>query len=37
VTREEIIEAITHVAFYAGWPVGVNAVQVANQVFEDRA
>ncbi|MBI2760224.1 MAG: carboxymuconolactone decarboxylase family protein [Chloroflexi bacterium] len=36
VTREEIGEAITHVAFYAGWPTGVNAAQVAKQVFADR-
>ena len=36
VTREEIGEAITHVAFYAGWPTGVNAAQVASQVFEQR-
>ena len=36
VTREEIGEAITHVAFYAGWPTGVNAAQVAGQVFAER-
>ena len=22
VTREELIELITHLAFYAGWPIG---------------
>ena len=36
-TREEIGEAITHIAFYAGWPVSVNAAQVAKQVFDERA
>jgi 4-carboxymuconolactone decarboxylase len=36
VTREEICEAITHLAFYAGWPNGVHAAQVAKQVFEER-
>jgi len=36
VTREEICEAFTHLAFYAGWPNGVNAAQVARQVFEER-
>ena len=35
-TEEEIGELITHVAFYAGWPVGVNASQVAKQVFDAR-
>ncbi len=35
-TEEEIGELITHVAFYAGWPAGVNAAQVAKQVFESR-
>jgi 4-carboxymuconolactone decarboxylase len=36
VTREEIAEVITHMAFYAGWPVAVNAATVAKQVFEER-
>ena len=36
VTREEIGEVITHLAFYAGWPTAVNAAQVAKQVFEER-
>jgi len=35
-TKEEIGEAITHVAFYAGWPCGMNAAQIAKQVFEER-
>ncbi len=35
-SREEIGELITHVAFYAGWPNAVNASQVAKQVFDDR-
>ncbi len=35
-TQEEIGEIITHVAFYAGWPVAVNAAQVAQQVFAAR-
>jgi 4-carboxymuconolactone decarboxylase len=35
-SEEEIGELITHVAFYAGWPVGVNAAQVAKQVFDAR-
>jgi 4-carboxymuconolactone decarboxylase len=33
VTEIEIVEAITHLAFYAGWPNAVNAVDVAREVF----
>jgi 4-carboxymuconolactone decarboxylase len=33
VTKEEIGEIITHMAFYAGWPTAANAVQVAKEVF----
>ena len=36
VTREEIGEVITHLAFYAGWPCAVNAASVATQVFAER-
>jgi 4-carboxymuconolactone decarboxylase len=32
-TEEELIEAITHLAFYAGWPKAVSAMSVAKQVF----
>ena len=35
VTKEEIGEVITHMAFYAGWPTAANAVQVAKQVFDE--
>ena len=33
VTEEELIEAITHLAFYAGWPKAMSAMAVAKQVF----
>jgi len=33
VTEEEIVESITHLAFYAGWPSAVTAVTVAREVF----
>jgi 4-carboxymuconolactone decarboxylase len=33
VTEEEMVEAITHLAFYAGWPNAVSAVSVAREVF----
>jgi 4-carboxymuconolactone decarboxylase len=34
-TEEELIEAITHLAFYAGWPKAMSAMAVAKQVFAD--
>jgi 4-carboxymuconolactone decarboxylase len=33
VTQEELIEAITHVTLYAGWPHGMAAMGVAKQHF----
>ena len=33
-TQEEIAETITLLAFYAGWPAAMNAVQVARQTLE---
>jgi 4-carboxymuconolactone decarboxylase len=33
VTETELIEAITHLAFYAGWPKAMTAMAVAKQVF----
>lgn len=35
-TKDEIAEAITHLAFYAGWPCAVNAVRVAREVFAEK-
>jgi 4-carboxymuconolactone decarboxylase len=32
-TEEELIEAITHLAFYAGWPKAMSAMGVAKKVF----
>lgn len=34
VTRDEIVEAITHLAFYSGWPTAATALAIARQVFE---
>src|SRR5271154_6663268 len=34
VTRDEISELITHLAFYAGWPAAVTAAQEAKEVFD---
>ena len=36
VTREEISELITHLAFYAGWPSAMSAARVVKQVFEEK-
>jgi len=33
VTREEVIELFTHLAFYAGWPSAMTGVRIARQVF----
>ncbi|NPT37760.1 cupin domain-containing protein [Paraburkholderia xenovorans] len=33
VTREELVETITQLAFYTGWPNAVSAVPVARDVF----
>ncbi|HWQ36628.1 MAG TPA: carboxymuconolactone decarboxylase family protein [Blastocatellia bacterium] len=34
VSKEEIVETITHIAFYAGWPNAVSALAVAREVFQ---
>jgi 4-carboxymuconolactone decarboxylase len=36
VTQEELIETITHLAFYTGWPNAVTALGVAREVFEKK-
>jgi 4-carboxymuconolactone decarboxylase len=34
VTKDEIIELITHLAFYSGWPTAMSAAALAKEVFE---
>ncbi len=34
VTQDEVIEVITHLAFYAGWPNAMTAIAVAKEVFQ---
>lgn len=36
VKQEELIETITHLAFYAGWPNAVTAIGVAREVFDKK-
>jgi len=33
VKKEELIEVITHLAFYAGWPSAMTAVMIAKELF----
>src|ERR1051325_3354200 len=35
VTKDELIELITHLAFYSGWPTAVSAAMVAKEMFGD--
>ncbi len=34
-SREEIIAAITHLAFYAGWPPAMTALSIARKVLAE--
>jgi 4-carboxymuconolactone decarboxylase len=35
VTRDEIVEMITHLAFYAGWPTASTAVGIVRKAFAE--
>jgi 4-carboxymuconolactone decarboxylase len=37
VTRDELVELITHLAFYAGWPTAMSAMRAAKEVFASAA
>ena len=37
VTKEEIIEVVTHLAFYSGWPNSMSALSIARKVFDQHA
>ena len=32
-TKEELVEVITHLAFYSGWPNAMTAILLAKEVF----
>lgn len=34
-TEEQLVETITHMAFYSGWPSAVSAVAIAKEVFAE--
>lgn len=35
-TETELVETITHMAFYSGWPSAVSAVVIAKEVFAEK-
>ena len=35
-SKEEIGEVITHMAFYAGWPAAANASRITKEVYDSR-
>lgn len=35
VTRDEVIETVTHLAFYSGWPTASSALAIVRQAFAD--
>ena len=36
-TKSEVVEAITHLAFYAGWPCAATALNLAKTLYEGAA
>ena len=36
ISRDELVEAITHLAFYSGWPTAATAVAIAQRVFAEQ-
>ncbi len=34
-TKDELIEAITHLAFYSGWPTAMSALILAKDIFKE--
>src|SRR2546427_2569305 len=37
VTRDELLEMITHLAFYVGWPNAISAANRAKALFEKKS
>ena len=35
ISRDELIEVITHLAFYSGWPTASSALPIAQRVFDE--
>jgi 4-carboxymuconolactone decarboxylase len=36
VTKDEVVEEITHLAFYSGWPTAMSAVQLAMELYQEK-
>ena len=37
VTKDELVELITHLAFYSGWPAAMSAIRLAKEAFQENA
>src|ERR1700676_1714966 len=37
VTKDELVELITHLAFYSGWPTAMSAIILAKEAFQGNA
>jgi 4-carboxymuconolactone decarboxylase len=37
VTKDELVELITHLAFYSGWPTAMSAMRLAKESFQGNA
>lgn len=35
VKQDELIEVITHLAFYAGWPCAISAIMITKEIFSN--
>lgn len=35
ISKDEIIELITHLAFYSGWPTAMSATLIAKDIFQE--
>ncbi|TAM76258.1 carboxymuconolactone decarboxylase family protein [bacterium] len=35
VTKDELTEVITHLAFYSGWPTASTAIAIARNIFQE--
>jgi 4-carboxymuconolactone decarboxylase len=35
-SRDELVELVTHLAFYSGWPNSMSAIRIAKEEFEKR-
>jgi 4-carboxymuconolactone decarboxylase len=35
-SRDELVELVTHLAFYSGWPNSMSAIRIAKEEFDKR-